>query len=48
MKWLLEGDLNTKFWNTIANNRHRKNWIYSLEINNHMTFDVDTLRQFLF
>jgi hypothetical protein len=43
----LEGDLNTKFFHTIANNRARKNYIFSLEIDGQVIYDQDRIRRFI-
>jgi hypothetical protein len=44
LQWILEGDLNTKFFYTIINNRKKKNNIYSLIINNDVIWDQSIIR----
>jgi hypothetical protein len=43
----LEGDLNTKFFHTIANNRKGKNSIFFVNINNTIIYDQDTIRSYI-
>jgi hypothetical protein len=45
LKWILEGDFNTKFFHTVASNNKRKNFIFSLEIDGSMIFDQTILRK---
>jgi hypothetical protein len=39
LNWLLERDLNTKIFHSIANNKYRKHYIFSLEIDGHIALD---------
>jgi hypothetical protein len=48
IKLVLEGDLNTKFFHSIANNRYRKNIIHSIEINGQVTFEQVEIKTYIF
>jgi hypothetical protein len=45
--WILKGDLNTKFFHAITNNRYRKNYIFSLKIDNHVTHNQEQIKNFI-
>jgi hypothetical protein len=47
LDWILQGDLNTNFFHKIANNRYKKNFIFSLEIDNQVTYDQEQIRTFI-
>lgn len=47
IRWLKEGDNNTKFFHAYATNRKRRNFIQSIKVNNEWIYDQDSIKNAL-